>query len=109
MSLKETIKNDLLNAQKKADRSLVAILKLLWSEIGYLTIDGKDSDEGVLLMLKQESRKRKDAIEIYLKAEDKQRVESEEYELKVIKGYLPKEMGKVDGNLVAKIVGEISA
>lgn len=88
MSLKETIKNDLLNAQKKADRSLVAILKLLWSEIGYLTVDGKDSDEGVLLMLKQESRKRKDAIEIYLKAEDKQRVESEEYELRVIKGYL---------------------
>ncbi len=139
MSLKDKIKNDLLTAKKKADRSLVAILKLLWSEIGYLTVDKKDDDEGVLAMLKKEARKRKDAIEIYKKVEDKQREESETYELKVIKGYLPQEMGvdevkqvinevkesgdfsggrligevmkrlkgKVDGNLVAKLVGEL--
>ena len=94
MNLKETIKTDLFNAQKKADRQLVAILKLLWSEIGYLTVDKKDDDKGVAAMLKREARKRKDAIEIYEKAGDKQRVKSEEYELKVIKGYLPEEMGE---------------
>jgi|SaaInlStandDraft_6_1057023.scaffolds.fasta_scaffold158119_1 uncharacterized protein len=139
MNLKERIKSDLLTAQKEADRLLVAILKLLWSEIGYLTVDKKDDDESVIAMLKKEARKRKDAIEVYKQAGDKQRQESEAYELKVIGGYLPDEMGeeevrkivmevskgsdlsggrligeimkklsgKADGNLVAKIVGEL--
>mgnify|MGYP004002940809 CR=1 FL=1 len=139
MNLKERIKSDLLTAQKEADRLLVAILKLLWSEIGYLTVDKKDDDESVIAMLKKEARKKKDAIEVYKQAGDKQRQESEAYELKVIGGYLPDEMGeeevrkivmevskgsdlsggrligeimkklsgKADGNLVAKIVGEL--
>ena len=104
MSLKETIKKDLFDAQKEADRGLVAILKLLWCEIGYLTVDKKDGDEGVLAMLKKESRKRKDAIEIYKKAGDKQRAEGEEYELKVISGYLPEEMGEEE---IRKVVEEV--
>jgi len=105
MSLKDKIKTNLLDAQKKADRGLVAILKLLWSEIGYLTVDGKDSDEGVLAMLKQEMRKRKDSIEIYEKAGDKERVESEKYELKVIKAYLPEDVGE---NKVKEVVKEVA-
>lgn len=92
MSLKETIKTDLFNAQKRGDRQLVAVLKLLWSETGYLTVEKEDDDKGVLAMLKKEARKRKDAIEIYEKAGDKQRVKSEGYELSVIKKYLPEEM-----------------
>lgn len=139
MSLKDQIKSNLLTAQKKADRPLVGILKLLWSEIGYLTVDKKDDDESVLAMLTKEARKRKDSIEIYKEAGDKQRQESEEYELKIISSYLPEEMGeeevrkmvmeiskgsdlsggrligevmkklagKADGNLVAKIVGQL--
>jgi uncharacterized protein len=105
MSLKETIKSDLINAQKEADRAFVAILKLLWSEIGYLTVDGKDDDKGVLAMLKKEARKRKDAVLIYKKAGDKQRVENEEYELKVISAYLPEEMGEEE---IRKVVEEVA-
>lgn len=104
MSLKETIKKDLLNAQKKADRQLVSILKLLWSEVGYLMVEKQDDDKGVLAMLKKEGRKRKDAIEIYLKVGDKNRQESEEYELKIIKGYLPEEMGEQE---IREIVEEV--
>ena len=104
MKLKDTIKKDLHNAKKEADRLLIAILKLLWCEIGYLTVDKKDDDESVLAMLKKEARKRKDAIEIYKKAGDEQRTESEEYELKVISGYLPEEMGEEE---VRKVVEEI--
>lgn len=94
MSLKEKIQEDLLNAKKRADVNLVAILKLLWSEIGYLAVDKKDNDEGIVSMLKKESRKRNDSIEIYKKAGDKKRTEDEEYELVIIKGYLPEEMGE---------------
>lgn|GEM_PF-1030979 len=119
MSLKDKIKTDLLDAKKKADRPLVAVLKLMWSEIGYLTVDNKDGDKDVLAMLKKEARKRKDAVEIYKKAGDENRAESESYELKVIKGYLPEEMGeeevkqmivevKKEGELAGgRLIGEV--
>jgi len=105
MSLKDKISSDLLTAKKEADRSLVAILKLLWSEIGYLAVEKTDDDKGILSMLKKEARKRKDAIVIYEKVGDKNRTDSEKYELKVIKGYLPEEMGEDEiRNEVKKIV-----
>jgi len=96
MSLKETIKKDLLKAQKEADRERVAILKLLWSEIGYLMVERQDNDEGIIAMLKKEARKRKDSIEIYEKAGDEERLAGEKYELEVIKSYLPEEMGEAE-------------
>ena len=105
MTLKETIKKDLFDAQKGADVKKVAILKLLWSEIGYLTVDKKDDDEGVLSMLKREARKRRDAVEIYKKAGDEDRQESEGYELEVIKGYLPEEMGERE---IKKVVEQVT-
>jgi uncharacterized protein len=103
MSLKERIEKDLMEARKKADGELVAILKLIWSEIGYLAVDKKDSDEEITAMLKRETRKRKDAIEIYEKAGDEERAGNERYELKVISSYLPEEMGEDE---VRKIVEE---
>lgn len=105
MTLKETIKKDLFDAQKVADVKKVAILKLLWSEIGYLTVDKKGDDEGVLSMLKREARKRKDAILIYEKAGDENRRENERYELKVIEGYLPEEMGEKE---IKKVVEQVT-
>lgn len=91
MTLTERIKTDLINAQKAGDVSLVAILKLLWSEVGYLLVDKKGDDPGVLAMLKREAKKRKESIEIYQKAGEKGRTENERYELGIIEAYLAEE------------------
>jgi len=45
-------------------------------------------------VLKKEAKKRKEAIEIFGKVGEKERVKDNEFELKTIEAYLPKQMGE---------------
>ncbi len=81
----------------------------MWSEIGYVLMDNKDKDEDELVLgvLKREAKKRKEAIDIFGKAGDKKRVKENEFELKIIEGYLPKQIGEEEVKKeIAKIAKE---
>ncbi len=109
MALKDKIKTEIVQAQKARKADLVRTLKFVWSEIGYVLMDNKDKDEDELVLgvLKREAKKRKEAIDIFGKAGDKKRVEENEFELKIIEGYLPKQIGEEEvKKQIAKIAKE---
>ncbi len=107
MVLKDKIKTEIVQAQKEGKADLVKTLKFVWSEIGYALMDNKDKDEDKLILevLKKEAKKRKEAIDIFGKAGEKKRVEENKFELKVIEGYLPKQMGEEE---VKKIIAKVA-
>jgi len=109
MALKDKIRSKMLQAQKEGKADLVRTLKFVWSEIGYALMDNKDKDEDemVLGVLKKEAKKRKEAIEIFSKVGEKERVKDNEFELKIIEGYLPKQIGEEEVKKeIAKIAKE---
>ena len=109
MALKDKIKTEIVQAQKARKADLVRTLKFVWSEIGYVLMDNKDKDEDELVLgvLKREAKKRKEAIDIFGKAGDKKRVKENEFELKIIEGYLPKQIGEEEVKKeIAKIAKE---
>lgn len=107
MELKDKIRTEMLKAQKAGDVDLVRTLKFVWSEIGYALMDNKDKDENeiVLGVLKKEAKKRKEAIDIFTKVGEKERVKENEFEFKIIKEYLPEQIGEEE---VKKKIDEIA-
>ena len=87
---------------------MVRTLKLITSELSYAQVDfkaGELPDEEVVRVLMKEAKKRKDSIEIYLKASSEDRVDEEKYELSVIEEYLPKMMSEEE---VSAVVAEVA-
>lgn len=106
--LYQKIKEDQLKAQKGRDVRLVAILRLLISELEYKAIDsgGELSDEVVVQTLQREAKKREEALAIYERVNETARAEQEKYELEEIKKYLPALMGEAE---VAAEVDRVAA
>lgn len=104
------IKSEMTAAQKAGDSRLLGVLKLIISELSYAQVDFKGGDlpdEAVIKVLLKESKKRKDSIEIYMKAGAADRVDQEKYELSIIERYLPKLMNEAEIEAeVAKIAEE---
>lgn len=108
MALKDKIRSEMLQAQKEGKADLVRTLKFLWSEVGYVLMENKESekeDELVLGVLKREAKKRKEAMDIFGKAGDEERVKENKFELETIEAYLPKQMGEEE---LKKKIGEIA-
>jgi uncharacterized protein len=122
----EKIKTDLIVAQKQTDARLVGVLRLIMSSLNYKMIE--DRVEGLAeeveeAILRTEVKKRREAIEIYEKAGDMVRKAQEEFELKIIEGYLPalmseeevgraikkimEETGKSGGQLIGEVMGKL--
>jgi uncharacterized protein len=122
----EKIKKDLIVAQKQTDARLVGILRLIMSSLNYMKIENRVeelAEEVEQAILRTEVKKRREAIEIYEKAGDLVRKAQEEFELKIIEGYLPvlmsedevekvvrkivEETGKSGGQLIGVVMGKL--
>ncbi|MEX2014775.1 MAG: GatB/YqeY domain-containing protein [Candidatus Saccharimonadales bacterium] len=105
--LYDKINDDLKRAMIGRDHKQVSVLKLLKSAILYAAVDSgskdKISDEQILDILRKESKRRTEASELYSKAGEKLREESEKYEKEIIGKYLPKMMSEEE---VAELVDE---
>ncbi len=112
--LKDDLNKDLVEALKGKNELKTGTLRLMLSALHNLEIEkrgktGKDvalTDEDVIDVLKRESRKRKEAIELYRKGNRADLAEKEEAELKIIGLYLPREMSEEE---VRKTVEEVVA
>ena len=108
--LYQTIKSDMVSAQKSGDSRLLGALRLIVSELSYAQVDHKDGelpDEDVVKVLFKEAKKRKESMDIYEKAGALDRVEQERYELGIITRYLPEMMAEKDVEVeVDKIAAE---
>lgn len=103
--MESQLKEDLKQAQLSRDELKVSTLRLLISEIGNARIQKQTdlSNEDINLVIKREAKKRKEAIEAYLKAGNSEASAKEEAELKILEDYLPAEISDEE---LTKIVEE---
>jgi hypothetical protein len=106
--LLEKIKQDLIIATKKQDPLILKTLRFILSEINYKKIELQKelNDEDIVTLLHKEVKKRLDAMEMMKKGKREDLVKEEEYKLKVINNYLPKQMTDEE---IAVIVKEVLA
>ncbi len=95
MSIFATIQQQLVAALKAKDEPMVLGLRTLKSVIQKAAIDQKkstDDDALAVALLKQEAKKRLDAISSYRQGKREDLAKKEEAELTVIKQFLPEQL-----------------
>lgn len=97
--IKESIEKDLKAAMLTGDKRLVSILRSIKSAILYKEVaDGKRDtgldETSIISVLKKEQKSREDAVELYEKANEVERADEEQYQINVIKKYLPEEVAE---------------
>lgn len=101
MTLVERINADLKQALLSGDKELVSVLRGLKSEILNEEVAKGMRDSGleeqtIVSIFQREVKKRNEAIDLYKKAGDDKRARQEEYEVAVIKNYLPEMLSEVE-------------
>ena len=109
-SLKERANKDLVQAQKSKDEIKVSTLRLFLAGVHNREIENKGrggeaslTDDESFEILRREAKKRKEAMDIYIKANRVELADREEKELKILEDYLP---AQLDPAAVLKIVEE---
>ena len=109
--LTKSLENDYLLAVKAKDQKKVDICRLLKSAINNEQIAKKSEllEDDVLKVLKKEAKKRQEAIQVYAKGNREDLKVKEEFELSVIKEYLPEELAeeKIEA-IVKKVINDNS-
>ncbi len=101
MSLREKISSDLKNALRDRKAVDLSVLRMLQSAIRNREIEKKRGDAGltdeeVIEVVTSEIKKRKEAIEGYIKGQRQDLVDKENAEIAVLMGYMPKQMGEAE-------------
>ncbi|AKM79109.1 MAG: GatB/YqeY domain-containing protein [Candidatus Beckwithbacteria bacterium GW2011_GWB1_47_15] len=102
----DKIRTDLNQAVKAKDADKVSTLRMLLAALHNAEIEKKGGLESqdVLRVLKQEAKKRQESIEAYRKGGRPELADKETSELKIIKAYLPQEMGEEEIRQAVKAV-----
>lgn len=108
MSLKDILNQDLKTALLGGDKHTVETIKSIKSAILYVELSKGKRDEGlndqeIIEVMRKESKKRQESIDLYLKAGDSTRADKESFEKKVIEQYLPAQMTEEQ---IAEIIAE---
>jgi len=105
MKLTEKIDGDLNSAMKAQEADKVRTLRTVKSSLHNAAIANKDelSDEQAVQILRQEAKKRKEAIELYKQGGREELASAESKELEIIDAYLPAAMDEAE---LGKIVDE---
>lgn len=101
MALYQKIADDLKNAMKSGDDFQVGVLRLLLSSFRNKEIEKKSkglepdlSEEEIVEVLSKEAKKRREAVELYGKAEREDLASKERKELEIIQKYLPAQLSE---------------
>jgi uncharacterized protein YqeY len=112
MSLEERMREDLVTAQKAGEQMRVDTLRFLLAQVANRAIEkrGKGNaapltDDEVTDVLQKETKKRREAIEMFTKGGRADLAGKEEKELAVVQAYLPATMSEAE---IEKIVGAIA-
>ncbi|MBU1091611.1 GatB/YqeY domain-containing protein [Patescibacteria group bacterium] len=111
MDLKEKIQKDMITALKSKEEIKSSTLRMLLAAINNGEIGARKKDEGlskeeIQKIIKSETKKRRDSIEAYEKANRTDLAEKEKKELSFLKEYLPEEISDKE---IEKITGEAIA
>jgi uncharacterized protein len=104
MALLEQIQDDVKTAMKSGEKDRVRALRLVASELQKAVKDGDGDEVGVL---QRERKRRLEAAEAYRDGGREELAADEDFEAKIISGYLPEplsddELGAIVGDAVAE-------
>jgi len=107
----EKIKEDVITALKAGYKQKASFLRVLASEMQMGIIAAKTNatefgEDDEIAILTKEVKRRNEATALYEKAGEVQRVEKEQFEILIIKKYLPQQMSPEE---LEKIVSEVVA
>ena len=109
MTLQERLTQDTTVAQKAGDAVRLGTLRLLLAAVQNRAIEKRAggsgamlSDDEMLEVLRRESKKRREAVQLYTKGGRDDLRKKEEAELAIIAGYLPADMSRADIVAVVK-------
>ncbi|PIR89113.1 MAG: hypothetical protein COU07_02695 [Candidatus Harrisonbacteria bacterium CG10_big_fil_rev_8_21_14_0_10_40_38] len=107
----ELISSNLKDAMRSGDSLTVNVLRLVQTAIKNRQIEKRTkgevdelTEDEIQAILRSEAKKRKEASDMYEKAGHKDRMESEQKELAVLKNYLPKQ---IEGEELEKMISGI--
>lgn len=106
----DTITQKIGDALKAHDEIRLSTLRLLSSALNYEFIakQHKLSEDEEIVVVRKETKKRKEAIEAYMKAGAKDRADKEKKELEILQEYLPPETSDEELNrIIDEAIAEI--
>lgn len=112
MSLKETINEDMKNAMRSKDTARLGTIRLLQAAIKQKEVDERiDLDDSTIIpIIEKMLKQRNDSIDAFKKAERADLVLKEEFEVSVLKGYMPEQMNLSDvQSIVDDVIKEVGA
>ena len=106
MSLKEKINEDMKSAMRSKDVALLGTIRLILAAIKQKEVDERIlvDDSSVISIIEKMLKQRNDSIEAFKKANRTDLVEKEEFEVSVLKNYMPEQMNAEE---VEKIIQEV--
>jgi uncharacterized protein YqeY len=106
MSLKEKINEDMKSAMRSKDVALLGTIRLILAAIKQKEVDERIlvDDSSVISIIEKMLKQRNDSIEAFKKANRTDLVDKEEFEVSVLKNYMPDQMNAEE---VEKIIQEV--
>ena len=106
MSLKEKINEDMRSAMRSKDVALLGTIRLIQAAIKQKEVDERIlvDDSSVISIIEKMLKQRNDSIEAFKKANRTDLVDKEEFEVSVLKNYMPEQMNAEE---VEKIIQEV--
>ncbi|QMT59261.1 GatB/YqeY domain-containing protein [Legionella sp. PC997] len=98
MTIKERLNNDVKDAMRAKDKELLSTLRLITAAVKQVEVDERIEvdDERMLVILDKMSKQRKESIAQYEKANRNDLVAQEQFELDIIKKYLPEPLSEAE-------------
>ena len=112
MSLKETVNEDMKSAMRSKDAALLGTIRLLQAAIKQKEVDERiDLDDSTIIpIIEKMLKQRNDSIDAFKKAERADLVLKEEFEVSVLKGYMPEQMNLSDvQSAIDDVIKEVGA
>ena len=105
MSLKSQITDDMKSAMRSKDSARLGAIRLILAAIKQKEVDERIEliDANIISIIDKMLKQRRDSIEAFNKANRKDLVEHEEFELKVLQDYMPQQLTEKE---VEKIISD---
>jgi hypothetical protein len=98
VSLKEQVQQDMKQAMRGGDKRRLGVIRLVMAAIKQREVDERVEldDTGVTAVLDKMAKQRRESIAQYSKAGRDDLVDQENFELEVLKTYLPEQLGEAE-------------
>jgi hypothetical protein len=108
MDILKHIEEDTKNALRAGEKIRLQVLRSLKSVIKNAEIAKRAvlNEADVLKVIQTELKKRKESIELFVKAERKELADQEQQESKILQGYLPKQLSDEEIDAIVKAKAE---